>query len=35
MGANINTSKLIKKSIPDIVQIFKEDKVDIVLFIPV
>ncbi|MAV59171.1 MAG: hypothetical protein CMG07_04375 [Candidatus Marinimicrobia bacterium] len=35
MGANINTSKLIKKSVPEIVQIFKEDKVDIILFIPV
>ena len=35
MGSNINTSTLIKKTIPEIVKIFKEDKVDIVLLIPV
>ena len=35
MGATINTSKLLKKTIPEIVNIFKTDEVDIALFIPV
>ena len=35
MGATINTSKLLKKTIPEIINIFKTDEVDIALFIPV
>ncbi|RPH01774.1 MAG: hypothetical protein CBD13_001230 [Candidatus Pelagibacter sp. TMED153] len=35
MGATINTSKLINQTIPNIIEIFKEDDVDIVIFIPV
>tara|TARA_B110000438_G_scaffold275187_1_gene295955 strand:+ start:261 stop:764 length:504 start_codon:yes stop_codon:yes gene_type:complete len=35
MGSIINPSKLIKETIPQIIDIFKQDKVDIVIFIPV
>ena len=35
MGSIISPSKLINKSIPKIIEIFSEDKVDIAIFIPV
>ena len=35
MGASINTAKLINETIPQIIDIFKEDSVDIVAFVPV
>ena len=35
MGSNINTSKLLKYSVPKIIDIFKNDNVDIVIFVPV
>ena len=35
MGSIISPSKLINESIPKIIEIFNEDKVDIAIFIPV
>jgi len=35
MGSIISPSKLVKKTIPEIVDIFKNDEVDIAIFIPV
>ena len=35
MGSTINTGKLINKTIPEIINIFHMDKVDIAIFIPV
>ena len=35
MGSIISPSKLIKETIPEIIDIFKSDKVDIAIFIPV
>ena len=35
MGSNINKKKLLKHSVPKIIDIFKNDNVDIVIFVPV
>jgi D-proline reductase (dithiol) PrdB len=35
MGSNVGPKQVVKKTIPELVTLFKEDNVDIVIFIPV